>query len=100
LGVKHNRRVLTFWIWVAILGGITQSCMIFLNWCVLPFSKHGFQLRAAKRLYFARTQDPKLFKSRPHDGTRYKRDFEELNISVEEQAEYEGGGRSKRTHDT
>jgi hypothetical protein len=23
LGVKHNRKVMSFWIWVALLGGIT-----------------------------------------------------------------------------
>ena len=67
IAVKHNRRAYTFWMWLAMIGGITQSLLIAFNWMVAPFAKFGFQMRAYKRLYWARTSEDKLFDTKPDD---------------------------------
>lgn len=75
-------RVYTFWIWLAVIGGIIQSLILLFKWGVRPFAKHGFILRALKRLYWVRTKDESLFKVRSNDSMRYKRDFPEIHDDV------------------
>ena len=108
IAVKHNRRSFTFWMWLALVGGVTQSLLLAFNWIVSPFAKFGFQLRAAKRLYWARTSDDKLFLEKPEDKIRYRRDFDEFGqnpcedevsrVGPEQEQEveeaYEGGRRA------
>ena len=110
IAVKHNRRSFTFWMWLALVGGVTQSLLLAFNWIVSPFAKFGFQLRAAKRLYWARTSDDKLFLEKPEDKIRYRRDFDEFGqnpfedevsrVGPEQEQEveeaYEGGRRASQ----
>lgn len=79
VGLKHNRRTFTFWMWLALIGGVTQSLLIVFNWIVSPFAQFGFQMRAYKRLYWARTSDDKLFHKKETDKVRYRRDFDGLS---------------------
>jgi hypothetical protein len=99
---------------LAMVGGVTQTLLIVFNWIVAPFAKFGFQMRAYKRLYWARTSDDRLFVAKPDDKTRFKRDFEEctlaqnpyeeefqsnnmdpIELDILQQEDYEGGRRSQ-----
>jgi hypothetical protein len=46
---------------------------------VRPCAKHGFTLRAIKRLYLIRTKDDLLYKTNSNDSMRYQRDFIEIH---------------------
>lgn len=79
---KHNRKVyFNLWMWLGLMGGIAMFLYAVFNSIVSPFARFGFQMRAYKRLYWARTSDEKLFKTRPEDSVRYRRDFEECQLS-------------------
>jgi hypothetical protein len=66
---------------LATIGGITQALLILFNWIVSPFAKFGFEMRAYKRLYFARTNDDSLFRKKPKDNMMYFKCFEESEFA-------------------
>jgi hypothetical protein len=43
------------------LGGITNVLMLLFGFFLFEISEHSFVLKAAKKLFIARTRDPKLF---------------------------------------
>jgi hypothetical protein len=43
------------------LGGITNVIMILFNGIIKPINEHSFVLKAAKKLYFARSKEDDLF---------------------------------------
>jgi len=43
------------------LGGVTEVIMITFGFMMFPISEHSFTLKAAKRLFLARTDDPEMF---------------------------------------
>ena len=77
-GLRHHRKPFSIWGFFAYIGGIVSILMILFNWCVGPFARHGFLVRAMKRLYYARTPDKRLLQERSEDNYRYRRQFEEL----------------------
>ena len=48
------------------------------GWVVAPIASHGFEVRALKRLYWARTKDDALLREKPRDYYLYQKTFEEL----------------------
>jgi len=44
------------------LGGITNVMMLLFGFILFPISEHAFILKAAKKLFIARTKDKNLFK--------------------------------------
>ena len=89
VGLKHTRRVFNMWLFLAYVGGLTYSLHSIIGWTVEPFAKHGFTLRALKRLYVARTTERNAFKENPQDGKRFQRHFEDLDL--ENNSMFEGG---------
>jgi hypothetical protein len=47
------------------LGGITNVMMILFGFFLFPISEHSYVLKAAKKLFIARSKDKKLFKEDP-----------------------------------
>ena len=97
IGLKHTRRVFNMWLFLAYVGGLTYSLHSIIGWSVEPFAKHGFVLRALKRLYVARTQDQFAFKQNAQDGTRFQRHFEDLD--VQNNSMFEGGQSRSKNRD-
>ena len=50
------------------LGGITNVMMILFGFMVYPISEHSFILKAAKKLFIARTRDPNMFVPDPRQN--------------------------------
>ena len=75
----HHTRVFTFWMMLALIGGVLFSLAQGFKWCLRPCAKHGFTMRAIKRLYLVRTKDEKLYKTSSKDSIRYQRDFNEIH---------------------
>ncbi len=47
------------------LGGITNVIMLLFTGFIMPINEHSFVLKAAYKLYFARTKENDLFKKFP-----------------------------------
>jgi len=58
---KHKRVVFGWMNLLGALGGITNVIMILFNGIIKPINEHSFVLKAAKKLYFARTKKDNLF---------------------------------------
>jgi len=43
------------------LGGVTEVVMLSFGFMMFPISEHSFTLKAAKRLFLARTDDKEMF---------------------------------------
>lgn len=63
--IKHTRRVFGWLDLLGRLGGITNVMMILFGVFVYPISAHSFILKAAKKLFIARSKDPNMFKIDP-----------------------------------
>ena len=61
----HNRVVYGWLDLLGRLGGVTNVMMILFGSFLFPISKHSFILKAAKKLFIARTRDKDLFKKDP-----------------------------------
>lgn len=60
----HSRTVYGWLNLMGSLGGITNVIMLLFTWLVVPINEHSFVLKAAYKLYFARTKENDLFKDR------------------------------------
>jgi hypothetical protein len=47
------------------LGGITKVCMMLFGFFVYPISEHSYVIKAAKKLFIARTRDGSIFRKDP-----------------------------------
>lgn len=63
--MKHSRRVFGWFDLLGRLGGITNVMMILFGVFVYPISEQSFVLKAAKKLFIARTHNPHIFKYDP-----------------------------------
>ena len=52
------------------LGGVTEVIMIVFGFLIYPISEHSFTLKAAKKMFLARTTDKTLFVSKPQDSQK------------------------------
>ena len=43
------------------LGGVTEVIMIFFGFLIYPISEHSFVIKAANKLFFARTKRDDIF---------------------------------------
>jgi hypothetical protein len=60
--MKHSRRVFGWFDLLGRLGGITNVMMILFGMFVYPISEHSYILKAAKKLFIARSADASMFK--------------------------------------
>ena len=60
-GVNHKRRVYNMIDFMGDIGGLLEISMIIFGVILFPISYHSFVLRAAKRMFFARTRDGSIF---------------------------------------
>jgi len=70
--MKHSRRVFGWFDLLGRLGGITNVMMILFGFIVYPISEQSYILKAAKKLFLARTSDENLFKKDPKAKTDAK----------------------------
>lgn len=70
--MKHSRRVFGWFDLLGRLGGITNVMMILFGIFVYPISEHSYILKAAKKLFIARSLDPNLFKEDPRQNIEAK----------------------------
>ena len=70
--INHSRRVFGWFDLLGKLGGITHVMMIIFGVFLFPISEHSFVLKAAKKLWIARTKDPNLFKKDPKQNLDIK----------------------------
>ena len=63
--MKHSRRVFGWFDLLGRLGGITNVMMILFGIFVYPISEHSYILKAAKKLFIARSNDSNIFKDDP-----------------------------------
>lgn len=63
--MKHSRRVFGWFDLLGRLGGITNVMMILFGIFVFPISEHSYILKAAKKLFIARTKNNEMFKPDP-----------------------------------
>jgi hypothetical protein len=63
--VYHSRKVFGWFDLLGKLGGITNVMMILFGFFLFPISEHSFVLKAAKKLFIARTKKKDLFKEDP-----------------------------------
>ena len=64
--MHHKRRVYNFIDFMGDIGGLLEIAMIFFGFFLYPISYHSFIIKAAKKMFFARSSDRTLF-SRPDD---------------------------------
>lgn len=50
------------------LGGVTEVLMLVFGFFLFPISEHSFYVHAASLLYFAKTEDEKLFISKANEA--------------------------------
>jgi hypothetical protein len=82
--ITFNKRKIFGWFdLLGKLGGITNVMMLLFGWILFGVSEHSFVLKAAKKLFLARTKDNNLFKHDPRANTKVaafsKRAREELD---------------------
>lgn len=70
--MKHSRRVFGWFDLLGRLGGITNVMMILFGIFVYPISEHSYILKAAKKLFIARSRDENLFKEDPRQEISVK----------------------------
>ena len=63
--IKHSRKIFGWFDLLGRLGGITNVMMILFGAFLFPIAEHSFVLKAAKKLWIARTRDPNMFKKDP-----------------------------------
>jgi hypothetical protein len=61
----NSRRVFGWFDLLGKLGGITNVMMLLFGFFLFPISEHSYVLKVAKKLFIARTRDPKFFKHDP-----------------------------------
>ena len=59
----HSRTVYGFIDLLGDLGGVLEVIMVVMGAILYPIAEHHYTLQAAKRIFMARTSDPKLFKN-------------------------------------
>lgn len=74
--MEHSREAYGTLDLLGDLGGVTEVIMIVFGFLIYPISEHSFTLKAAKKMFLARTTDETLFVSRPQD-------FEKINDAKE-----------------
>jgi len=70
--MKHSRRIFGWFDLLGRLGGITNVMMILFGVFVYPISAHSFILKAAKKLFIAKSKDPNMFKDDPKQDIAVK----------------------------
>lgn len=60
--IKHMRKIYSLIDLLGDLGGITEVVMLGFGFFLYSVSQHSFYLKAAKRLFLARTKNEKVFK--------------------------------------
>ena len=68
----HSRKIFGWLDLLGKLGGITNVCMLLFGFFLFPIAEHGYVLKAAKKLFIARTRDPTLFKADPRQKLTIK----------------------------
>ena len=83
--VKYYRKTYDLLDLLGDIGGVTEVVMITFGFMLLPISEHSFTLRAAKRLFLARTDDPEMFVYKPGDQkiVNYDKEFNSEEIKKE-----------------
>jgi hypothetical protein len=66
------------WELIGNIGGSMYLLLLIFGAFVAPIAKHGFKLRAIKRLYWARTNDPELFRPKKRDEAAEQKMFKDL----------------------
>ena len=59
--VEHSRAVYNFLDLLGDLGGLTEVFMLIVGFFVAPISEHNFIMKAARRLFIAKTKRDDLF---------------------------------------
>ena len=62
--IVHTRKTYTLLNMIGELGGITKVIMFVFGFFLYPISEHSFTLKALKKLYLAKSNDPILMKSK------------------------------------
>jgi len=70
--MKHSRRVFGWFDLLGRLGGITNVMMILFGIFVYPISEHSYILKAAKKLFIAKSKDPNMFRHDPRVNIEVK----------------------------
>jgi hypothetical protein len=60
-GIEHSRRKYALFDLLGDLGGVTEVIMIFFGIFLYPISEHSFVIKAAKKLFYARTNRDDIF---------------------------------------
>lgn len=60
-GIAHSRRKYGLFDLLGDLGGVTEVIMIFFGFIFYPISEHSFVIKAAKKLFYARTTRNDVF---------------------------------------
>ena len=63
-GVAHSRRKYGLFDLLGDLGGVLEVIMIIFGMFLYPISEHSFVIKAANKLFFARTNRNDVFLSR------------------------------------
>jgi hypothetical protein len=70
--IKHSIKVFGVFDLLGKLGGITNVMMILFGFIMFPISEHSFVLKAAKKLFIARTRDEDMFVTDPRQNIDVK----------------------------
>jgi hypothetical protein len=62
--IKFNRQIYNLFDLLGDLGGVTEVIMIVFGFFLFSFSEHSFYLTALTKLFYARTSDEAMFKSK------------------------------------
>jgi hypothetical protein len=60
-GIEHSRQKYGLFDLLGDLGGVTEVIMIFFGFFLYPISEHSFVIKAAKKLFYARTYRDDIF---------------------------------------
>jgi len=70
--VINKRQIFGWFDLLGKLGGITNVMMLLFGFFLFGISEHSFTLKAAKKLFIARTRDEKLFLKDPRNDVHVK----------------------------
>jgi len=65
LETEQSRKIFGWLDLLGKLGGITNVCMMLFGFFLFPISEHSYIIKAAKKLFIARTRDGSIFKKDP-----------------------------------
>ena len=63
-GLKHTRQVYGILDLLGDLGGVTEVIMLAFGFFLYPIAEHSFTMKAAQKLFLAKTSDDNLLKNK------------------------------------